>query len=84
MKPMLTKSNFQFLIKELIKTLSTKESYFSKKRLESAIAFGIGQIGMITYLIIAIHKMEVLDIMGWATIEFAIAGYYVKQIQKEK
>jgi hypothetical protein len=76
--------NLVYAIKELIKIWSNKPSFFSKKRIESSIAFIIGQIGMIVYLIAAMKDMGTWDIMGWATIEFGIAGYIVTHIQKEK
>ena len=84
MKTIFTKQNFEFLVKELIKTLSTRPSFFSKKRVEGSVAFIIGQIGMIIYLIISIKTMGTLDIIGWATIQFGIAGYMVNKIEKSK
>lgn len=78
-------TNIKFVIKELLKTLTSEKSFFAKKRIESAIAFTIGQAGMIAYLIMAMQgDMSTWDIMGWATIEFGIAGYILNQIQKEK
>jgi hypothetical protein len=76
--------NIKFLIKELIKLYSNEPSYFSKKRVESGIAFIVGQFGMIYFLVINIDKLTTSDIALWAGIEFAIAGYIVNQIQKEK
>jgi hypothetical protein len=38
--------NIKFLIKELVKLYSNEPSYFSKKRVESGIAFIVGQWGM--------------------------------------
>ena len=73
-----------WFIKEIIKTLSSKPSYFSKKRIESASAFIIGQFGIIWYLIEHVHTMSSTDIGVWAGIEFLIAGYTVNQIQKQK
>ena len=77
-------TNIKFLIKELIKLYSNEPSYFSKKRVESGIAFIVGQFGMIYFLVINIGKLTASDIVLWAGIEFAIAGYIVNQIQKEK
>ena len=77
-------TNIKWAIKELIKTLSSKPSYFSKKRLESGAAFVIGQLGMIFYLIYKISEMDMLEMAGWASIQFAIAGYIVGKIQEEK
>lgn len=77
-------SNIKFLVKELIKLYSNEPSYFSKKRVESGIAFLVGQFGMVYFLVINIDKLTTSDIALWAGIEFAIAGYIVNQIQKEK
>ena len=77
-------SNIKFLIKELIKLYSNEPSYFSKKRVESGIAFIVGQWGMIYFLTQNIDKLTTSDIALWAGIEFAIAGYIINQIQKEK
>ena len=77
-------TNIKLLIKELIKLYSNEPSYFSKKRVESGIAFLVGQFGMVYFLVINIDKLTTSDIALWAGIEFAIAGYIVNQIQKEK
>jgi hypothetical protein len=77
-------TNIKWLIKELINLYTTKDSFFSKKRIESGIAFIIGQWGMIYFLTKNIDKLTTSDITLWAGLEFAIAGYIVSQIQKEK
>jgi len=77
-------SNIKFLVKELIKLYSNEPSYFSKKRIESGIAFLVGQWGMIYFLVKNIDKLTTSDIALWAGVEFAIAGYIISQIQKEK
>ena len=77
-------SNIKWLIKELIKLYSVEISYFSKKRIESGVAFLVGQFGMIYFLMVNIYKLDSTDIAIWASIEFAISGYIVSQIQKEK
>jgi hypothetical protein len=76
--------NVKFLIKELVKLYSNEPSYFSKKRVESGIAFIVGQWGMIYFLVQNIDKLTTSDIALWAGVEFAIAGYIISQIQKEK
>ena len=76
--------NIKFLIKELVKLYSNEPSYFSKKRVESGIAFIVGQWGMIYFLVKNIDKLTTSDIAIWAGVEFAIAGYIINQIQKEK
>lgn len=77
-------TNIKWLIKELINLYSNASSYFSKKRIESGIAFLVGQWGMIYFLIKNIDKLTTSDIALWAGVEFAIAGYIINQIQKEK
>ena len=77
-------SNIKWLIKELINLYSNSSSFFSKKRIESGVAFIVGQWGMIYFLIKNIDKLSTSDITLWAGLEFAIAGYIVSQIQKEK
>ena len=77
-------SNIKWVIKELINVYSTKKSFFSKKRLESGMAFLIGQFGMVYFLIQNHANMTSSDLAIWAGIEFAISGYMINQIQKEK
>jgi hypothetical protein len=77
-------TNIKWFISEIGKMYSSKDSYFSKKRIESGIAFAISQWGMIEFLVKKIDTMTSSDIAIWAGIEFAVAGYMVNQIQKEK
>ena len=76
--------NVKWFFEELMKLYSDKPSYFSKKRVESGVAFTIAQIGMIAYLWVKIDTMDMYDFAMWAGIEFLIAGYTINQIQKEK
>jgi hypothetical protein len=71
-------------ISEIIKIYSTKKSFFSKKRIESGIAFIIAQWGMVFYLLKKYPDLTMMDISMWAAIEFGISGYIIHQIQKEK
>jgi len=76
--------NIQWFIKEVGKIYSTENSYFSKKRIESGIAFVVGQWGMVYFLLQNINVMSSSDLAIWAGIQFTIAGYLVNHIQKEK
>jgi hypothetical protein len=76
--------NFKWLVRELIKMYSSEKSFFSKKRIESGIAFVIGQWGMIFYLLEKHSSLSMSEILFWAATEFAITGYMINQIQKEK
>lgn len=77
-------SNIKKFIIEFIKIYSDRKSFFSKKRIESSVAFIIGQWGMIYYLTKNIDDMSSTDISIWAGVEFFIAGYIISAIQKEK
>jgi len=77
-------TNIKWIIKELTALYSGEASYFSKKRIESGVAFIVGQWGMIYFLVNNNSTMTASDIVLWAGVEFAIAGYMVNQIQKEK
>lgn len=77
-------SNIKWLITELGNIYTSRKSYFSKKRIESSIAFVIGQIGMVWFLTENVSELSSSDIVLWAGVEFAISGYIVHQIQKEK
>lgn len=74
-----------WLIRELVKMYSAHEkSYFSKKRIESGIAYIVFQHGMLFWLARKYGDMSTTDFLMWATLEAAISGWYVSQIQKEK
>jgi len=77
-------TNIKKFITEIIKMYSNKDSYFSKKRVESSIAFIIGQWGMIYFLLQSISTLSAGDFAIWAGVEFAVAGYIVHYIQQEK
>ena len=78
------KEKIKWFITEIMKMYSAQPSFFSKKRMESGIAFAIGQWGMIFFLIKSWTDLTMSDLAIWATIEFAVAGYMIKQIQNEK
>ena len=77
-------TNIRWFISEIGKIYSSKSSFFSKKRIESGIAFVISQWGMVYWLLKKHDVMTTTDFVMWAGLEFAVAGYIVHQIQKEK
>ena len=77
-------NNIKWFIKEIGNLYTGKDSFFSKKRVESGIAFAVGQWGMIYFLLQKLDSMNTSDIVLWAGVEFAISGYMLNQIQKEK
>lgn len=76
--------NIKKLFKEVINIYSNKKSYFSKKRLESGVAFLVAQWGMVFFLLENHQKMTTSDLFIWAGLEFTVSGYMINQIQKEK
>lgn len=77
-------SNLKWLIKEFVAMYSNKDSYFSKKRIESAMAF-LSALGLIlTHAYYTRATITNSEILADATLLFLIAGYTVNQIQKEK
>jgi len=77
-------NNFKFVLKEIVNIYSNKDSYFSKKRIESGIAFIIMQFGMVMYFMKKYDGMDVYDLVIWASVEGIICGYTINKIQKEK
>jgi hypothetical protein len=77
-------ANIKWFITEMMNLFTSKPSIYSKKRIESGISFVVGQFGMVYYLILNVERLTASDIVLWSGVEFAIAGYIVNQIQKEK
>lgn len=77
-------NKLEYYVTELIAMWSNKDSFFSKKRIESAVAFCIAEWGMITWLQSRISTITLEDFKYWAAGQFLIAGYTVWQIQSEK
>ncbi len=76
--------NIKWLCRELLNVYSSKPSYFSKKRIESGIAFIIAQWGMIFFLLEKHSTLSMGEFLLWAAAEFAVSGYIINKIQKEK
>lgn len=77
-------SNIKWVVKEIMNIYSAKDSYFSKKRIESGIAFLIAQWGMIFFLLEKHSTLSMGEFLLWAAAEFAVSGYIINKIQKEK
>jgi len=82
MKNLLT--GLKWLKTEILNMYSSRPTFFSKKRVESGVAFLIGQWGMVFFLLEKHTIMTTSDLAIWAGIEFAVSGYMLSQIQKEK
>lgn len=74
----------KWLKTEILNMYSSRPTFFSKKRVESGVAFLIGQWGMVFFLLEKHTIMTTSDLAIWAGIEFAVSGYMLSQIQKEK
>jgi hypothetical protein len=77
-------TNIKWFIREIVKMYSAQSSYFSKKRIESGIAFTIAQAGMIFFLVAKYDSLLMSEFLWWAAAEFGVSGYIINAIQKEK
>lgn len=77
-------TNIKWILKELINIYSVKNSFFSKKRIESGLAFLIAQWGMIFFLLEKHSELSMGEFLLWAAAEFAVSGYIINKIQSEK
>jgi hypothetical protein len=78
------RNNLRWGIKELIKLYSGEPSYFSKKRIESGVAFSFAFWMTVYYLRRNIDGMDIWSFGYVLTVWLFIAGYTVQQIQREK
>ena len=76
--------NIKWFFKELLLIYSNKPSFFSKKRIESGLSFLIAQVGMVFFLAVKYDSISMGEFILWAGAEFAVAGYIINKIQKEK
>ena len=78
------KQNLKWFGAEIMNLYSSKASFFSKKRIESGLAFLLAQIFMIIYFFYHYQKMDVGALFTFVGIEFGVAGWNIYQIQREK
>jgi hypothetical protein len=76
--------NIKWGIKEMVNIYSSNPSFFSKKRIESGVAFLIAQFGMVFFLLQKYQGLSMGEFLLWAGAEFAVSGYIINKIQKEK
>jgi hypothetical protein len=76
--------SIKWFLMELLKVASGQPSFFSKKRLESGIAFFVVIWGCIFWLLKKYVIMTTSDFVLWATIPLSIAGYIIYNIEKSK
>lgn len=77
-------TNLKWFVTEIMNIYSSKPSYFSKKRIESGLAFLIAQWGMVYFLITHLSTLSMGEFLLWASAEFAVSGYIINKIQSEK
>ena len=78
------KEKIKWFIRELINMYSNKDSYFSKKRFESSIAFLTAVILIVWHSISIWKTISTTEIISEAVVLFGIAGYTVSKIEAEK
>lgn len=78
-------TNIKWFLREVNKIYSESEkSFFSKKRIESGVAFILGQWGMVHWLVMNVDKIDVYAVCLWAGLEFTVCGYVLNKIEKLK
>ena len=78
------KQNLKWFGAEIMNLYSSKPSFFSKKRIESGLAFLLAQLFMIIYFFYHYQKMDIGALFTFIGIEFGVAGWNIYQIQREK
>lgn len=78
------RKKIKWLAWEFLKIYSGEKSFFSKKRVESSIAFAIAEHGALFWIAKKYDVMTTTDFVLWAGIQLTIAGWYVNSIQAEK
>jgi len=76
--------NIRWGIKELVKTLSNEDSYFSAKRIERLVLFWGAFFIVINYYRVSYEKLTPSDIVLITTPLFAYAGFNTVMTAKEK
>lgn len=71
-----------WILKEIIKMLSNRPSFFSYKRFQTSTAYIIFCIGAIYSLIRYVKTTE--DFVMWCVPILSVCGYTLNQTQKEK
>lgn len=81
------RARFKWHMKEINKMNSNEPSFYSSKRVKSHMAFIGGYYGMIHFLIVKLNDtpvMTTMEMCGWATLMFSVAGYHLNKTQEEK
>ena len=76
--------NIKWFFTEIMNIYSVNKSFFSKKRIESGVSFIIAQWGMVFFLLEKHSTLSMGEFLLWASAEFAIGGWMIHKIQKEK
>lgn len=77
-------TNIKWVIRELVNIYSDKPSVFSKKRIESSVAFIAGISLVVGHAYTDWKTITNSEILADAVVLFGIAGYTVNKIQAEK
>jgi cytosine/uracil/thiamine/allantoin permease len=74
----------KWLIRELVKMMSDKASFFSQKRTQGWMAFLMFYAGQGVFFVTHVKEMDVYTLTVWSSPLLLVAGYAVKQTQDEK
>lgn len=78
------RNNLRWFVKEMVKLYSGEPSFFSKKRVDSGIAYAFAFWMTVFYLKNRINDMDIWSFGYVLTAWLFIAGYNISKIQAEK
>lgn len=76
--------NIKWLLKELIKVVSSEKSFFSQKRIQQMIAFTSGEVALLSFFFYNIAILTAWEAIGIASLFFTLAGYVLTKTEKAK
>ena len=79
-----TYKHLRWFLKEFLKMYSAHDSFFSKKRIESGIAFIVAECGAIFWLERKYDVMTTSEFIMWLGPQLVIAGWMVQKIENGK
>lgn len=73
-----------WVVKELIKTLSNRSSFFSSKRIKTTVAFLSGEVTLLSFFFHNINTLPTIEAIGIASIFFSVAGFVLNKTEQSK
>ena len=78
------RNKIKWVVKELIKTLSSEKSFFSSKRIKTTIAFLSGEVTLLSFFFYHLSTLPTMEAIAIATIFFSVAGFVLTKTEQAK